>query len=206
MRRGFLSSLLAVAVSSIALPASASVILNFDAGTYTGGANNDGDVLSQGFRFSDRNTVATNNPDAMVEIVNGDGRVRSRDFFGILTLTAIDGTEFDLFSFTLSNFTFNVNHRHGMQVKYNFFDGSSELSPVWVVGTDIPANRNLKTAPFVVNKIGLTSVEFINVAGNDTQPRLVQIDDLDVLINPIPEPAALAALLPAVILLRRRSH
>lgn len=190
----------------VSVPASATVILDFEPGTFTGGGDTDGDVLTQGFRLADSNSVASRPPDAMVESVNGDGRVRSRDFFGVLTLTTIDGSEFDLFSFVLVNFTFNQSHRHGMQVKYNFFDGSSELSPVWVVGVDIPANRNLDGTQFVVNKTGLTSVEFINVAGDDTQPRLVYIDDINVLINPIPEPAGLTMLLPAAVLLRRRGR
>ncbi|MFN4242888.1 MAG: hypothetical protein ACK4PI_06575 [Tepidisphaerales bacterium] len=194
-----------VAAVCAAVPASASVILTFDAGTFTGGANNDGDVLTQGFRLSDRNTGGAA-ADAMVDVINGDGRVRSREFAGgILTLTEITGETFDLESFVLTNWTFNVAHRHGMRVRYNYFDGSSEVSPDWLSGIDFPANRNEDGTTFVVNKVGLLSVEFINIQGLDpTTIRLVTIDDIKVTVNPIPEPAAMGLLVPAAAMLLRR--
>lgn len=174
----------------------ADVTITFDDGTYVDGPDDVNvddateDVLSMGYRFHDFNLGDPAITNAQVDApadddVPGENRLRSRDFGGAITMTQDAGNPFDLTSFRLSNFTFNAGHTHGMEVTYNFADSTSETAPVFLVGTDIPGDREMESADIVVNKTNLTSVVFSN-----TQ-RLVFIDDIVVTAVPEPTTAAL---------------
>jgi hypothetical protein len=195
-----MAGLSAAGVSLAISTAASAALLNFNAGTFTGGANNDGDVLTGGYRLADRNLSGAT-ADAMVEVISGDGRVRSREFGstassvgGVLTISSVDGSPFDLASFVLSNFTFNAAHRHGMVVTYFFVGGASTSSPLLISGIDFPSDRNVDGTLFTVNLTNLTSVEFANTrnpAETNGTPRAVFIDDVSVTPSVIPEPTML---------------
>ena len=179
--------------------------LSFDDGTFIDGPDDTAatspaeDILSMGFRFADNpypadpaDTALTN---AVVDTAAdgtfpGENRARARDFGGESMLTYDGPSSFDLISFSLSNFTFNAGHTHGMTVTYNYDDSTSE-STTYNVGTEIPGDRS-QEANFVVNKTGLASVVFTN-----TQ-RLVYVDDI---VLRVPEPATGAALIGSLLCL-----
>ena len=211
-------STLALAACGLAASSASAVVIDFESGV-TGAGATDGPVITQGFQFADaRPAEATggNNADAQIEVIdtdptagtNNDSRVRSRDFGGTITMTETSGATFDLASFSLSNFTFNANHRHELDVTFNFAAGGSSTT-TYVVGNEVPGNRLLE-ANFAVNQTGLSSVVFDNEPGTDataSQPfgRLFMIDDLDVTVGEVPEPTSLAVLgLGGLALVRRR--
>lgn len=177
------------------------VTIDFDTFPFIDGPADDADedVRAAGFRFTDTNDANPVDPpvpeNALVEAVGGDNRLRADQFGGRITMTHDSGLPFDLESFTLSNFTFNGGHTHQMQVTYNFADSTSETSPILTVGAEIPGDRNVKSAPMVVNMTGLTSVEFFQlpITGGPEFGRLTFIDDI---VASVPEPSAagLAAL------------